>query len=113
MTELQALLTSIAVEGVAAYGLVRATAWPCRGSGHAAVAIAIATCVTHPQAWAAAEWLYPRLGYEAAFAAIEVVVILAEAAIVHWGCGLAARRALAVSALANAASASVGLLLDG
>jgi hypothetical protein len=57
--------------------------------------------------------MFLRLGphdYLAGVALIEVLVVLAEALLIRL-CGVPALRALAVSALANAASLAVGWLL--
>jgi hypothetical protein len=113
MTEPAALLISIVIETTAAYWLLRSVSWPSRGAEHVALAVAVATAVTHPQAWAAAGWLYPRIGYEPAFLILEITVVLAEAALVHWASGLPPLRALVVSTIANAASAVAGLVLLG
>jgi hypothetical protein len=112
MTELSALLTSMAVEGPVAYVLVRAFRWRCRGPLAAAAAVMLATAATHPQFWTASLWLYPRIGYWSTIAIAEALVILVEAAIIAWSTGLEVRRALAVSAVANVASAAAGIGLS-
>jgi hypothetical protein len=110
MTEILALLLSAAIEGPIAYAVVAFTRWPCRGPVHVAIATMLATAVTHPQLWSASLWLYERIGYWPAVGCGEAVVILVEAAIIAWASGLSSPRALAVSAVANAASALTGLI---
>ena len=111
MTEFEALLASAAIEGPVAYLLVRLTRWPCRGPLQAAFAVMLATAATHPQLWAASLWSFPRFGYWPTMAVTEGAVVVVEAAIVAWVAALSPRRALAVSALANATSFAVGLAL--
>jgi hypothetical protein len=111
MTEILALLLSAAIEGPLAYAVVAFARWPCRGPVHVAIATMLATAVTHPQLWSASLWLYARIGYWPAVGCAEAVVILVEAAIIAWASGLSSLRALAVSAIANAASALTGLVL--
>src|SRR5882757_4892072 len=111
MTEFDAMVLSVAIEAPLAFAVVSLARWPCRGPLHAAIAITLATAVTHPQLWAASLWLYPRLGYWPTVGCAEALVILAEAAIMVWATGLSSARALAVSALANTASTLAGVVL--
>ena len=111
MNEFEALVLSAAIEAPVAWFLVRATAWPCRGPGHAALAAATATAVTHPQLWDAVLWLAPRLGYLPAVAIGETAVVLVEAAIIGWVVMLPPLRALGLSLVTNSASFAAGLLL--
>jgi hypothetical protein len=111
MTEFEALLLSAAIEGPLVFALVSVMRWPCRGPLHAALAIMLATAVTHPQLWAASLWLYPRIGYWSALAIGETAVVVAEAAIIAWAVGLSPTRAFVASVIANGASAAVGILL--
>lgn len=111
MTEILALMVSAAIEGPLAYAVVAVMRWPCRGPFHVAIAAMLATAVTHPQLWSASLWLYPRIGYWPTVGCAEAVVILVEAAIIAWASGLSSLRALAVSAMTNAASALTGLVL--
>ena len=113
MGQIEAMVLSMVVEAPVAFALVRVCDWPCRGPTHAALAIALATAATHPQLWAASLWLYPRLGYGAAVVLAEAGVVLVEAGIVAWVTELSPARSILVSALANAASVAVGLLLFG
>jgi len=82
-----------------------------RGPLQAAFAVMLATAATHPQLWAASLWSFPRFGYWPTMAVTEGAVVVVEAAIVAWVAALSPRRALAVSALANATSFAVGLAL--
>ena len=81
------------------------------GSNSAHLQIVEATAVTHPQLWAAALWLYPRIGYWPTIGAAEAVVAAVEAAIVIWATALSPARALVLSIVANGASTLAGLLL--
>ena len=111
MSEFEAMLLSVAIEAPIAYALVAVTGWSCRGPLNAAIAISLATAVTHPQLWAGALWLYPRMGFWPTVVCAEALVVAVEAAIIIWTTGLSARRALAVSAAANGASTLVGVAL--
>jgi hypothetical protein len=111
MTEFEAMLLSAAIEAPIAFAMIAITRWPCRGPLNAAIAIALATAVTHPQLWTSALWLYPRIGFWPTVACTEALVVLVEAAIVIWTTGLSPARALAVSAVANGASTLTGLVL--
>src|ERR1700743_76888 len=111
MTELEALLLSVAIDTPIAFAIGAITRWPCRGPLHAAVAISLATAVTHPQLWAAALWLYPRIGDWPTIGGAEAVVGAAEAGVVIWATALSPARALVLSIVANGASTLAGLLL--
>jgi hypothetical protein len=111
MTEFEAFMVSAAIEAPLAFAVVAIARWPCRGPLHAAIAITLATAVTHPQLWAGSLWLYPRIGYWPAIGFAETLVILVEAAIIAWGTGLSPLRGLTVSAICNGASALAGLWL--
>jgi hypothetical protein len=112
MTEFEAMLLSVVVEGPIAFVIVRFTGWPCRGPLHVALAASLATAATHPQLWAVTLWLAPRFGYELTVATLEAAVILVEAMIIAWASGLSAMRALVVSVATNATSFAAGLLLS-
>jgi hypothetical protein len=111
MSEFEAMLLSVAIEAPIAFAIVAIRRWPCRGPLDAAIAIALATAVTHPQLWTAAQWLYPRIGFWATAAGAETVVVAVEAAIISWATGLPATRSLALSLLANGASTLIGIAL--
>lgn len=111
MTEIQALLLSIAIEAPAAWAAARLTGWTGRGAAHVAGAMAVATAVTHPQLWAAALLLYPHAPVALVVIALETLVVVAEGLLVAWIAGLRIGRALTISLLANALSLLVGLLL--
>lgn len=112
MSETEALLISAAIEAPVAFLIVRALRWPCRGAGHAALAAAVATAVTHPQFWEAVFWLSPRIAYWPTVIALEILVVLVEGGLIAWMVGLPLRRALPVSLAANAASFAAGLFLN-
>ena len=63
MTETEALLISMAIEGPVAFALVALARWPSRGALHVGAAAMIATAVTHPQMWALAIWSFGRFSY--------------------------------------------------
>jgi hypothetical protein len=111
MTEFEAMLLSVAIEAPLAFIVVSVARWPCRGPLHAAIAVSLATAVTHPQLWTAALWLYPRFGYWSTVVCAEALVVLVEAAIIAWATGLSSVRALVVSGIANGASTLIGLAL--
>jgi hypothetical protein len=112
MTEFEAMLLSVVIEGPIAFLIARFTRWPCRGPLHVAFAASLATAATHPQLWAATLWLAPRFGYEPTVATMEAAVILIEAMIIAWASGLSPMRALVVSVATNATSFAAGLLLS-
>ena len=111
MTEFEAMLLSVAIEAPIAFAITAITRWPSRGPLNAAIAISLATAVTHPQLWTAALWLYPRIGYWPTAGVTETAVAVVEAAIVAWATALSPARALVLSVVANSASTLVGLLL--
>ncbi|MGB8364402.1 MAG: hypothetical protein ACLQUZ_07680 [Rhizomicrobium sp.] len=113
MAELKYLLMSCAVEAPIAFLIVRWTKWPGRGAIHAGLASAVATAVTHPQMWQAAIWAYPRFGYWPSVAALELLVVLVEGALIAWMAQLQLHRAMIVSLFANAGSCLFGLWLNG
>jgi len=108
MPQAVALVTSIAIEAVVAFALIRALRW---GRGcNAALAAALGTLVTHPIVWALVPRLEDPLGYAGAVALIESGVVLAESVAYRMIVPLAWQRALAASLVANAASTAAGLL---
>ena len=111
MSQLGAMLMTMAIEGPVAYWLVSWRGWSCRGPASVALAIVFATAATHPQLWAASIWLYPRIGYEPTFLLAESVVILAEACAIQWCTALRPGQSVLVSAIANGTSALTGLVL--
>jgi hypothetical protein len=113
MTEFEALGLSAAIEAPLACLTIRLAKWPCRGPWQVAGASVVATAVTHPQLWAAALWLYPRMAYWPAVLGLEALVVLVEAALIGWIAGLRAHQAALVSLLANAGSFLAGLLVTG
>jgi hypothetical protein len=108
MTQIQALTVSIAIEAVSAFILVRGLRW---GSGmRAALAATVGTLITHPFVWHGVPRLEGPLGYSAAVALIESLVVLAESVAYRVIVPLAWSRALPASLIANAASTGAGLL---
>jgi hypothetical protein len=111
MSETEALLISMAIEGPVAFALVKLAGWPSRGALHAGLASMVATAVTHPQMWALAIWSFGRFPYWPAILAIEALVVVVEAALIAWMARLTPARAGIVSLAANAASFLFGLWL--
>ena len=108
MDQTTALLVSIAVEAVVAASVVGLSGWGVPGRG--VVAALVATLVTHPAVW----WGFPEIelstSYRTAFAVTESLVVLVEMLAYRLILPLGWRRALALSFIANAASAGVGML---
>ena len=111
MSETEALLISMAIEGPVAFALVKFAGWPSRGALHAGLASMVATAVTHPQMWALAIWSFGRFPYWPAILAIEALVVVVEAALIAWMTQLTPARAGIVSLAANSASFLFGLWL--
>jgi hypothetical protein len=111
MSEAEALLISMAIEGPVAFALVALARWPSRGALHVGIASMVATAVTHPQMWALAIWSFGRFPYWPAILSIEALVVVVEAALIAWMAQLTPARAGAVSLVANSASFLFGLLL--
>ena len=107
MSQTTALLLTLAIEIPIAVGLVAGLRWaPGETARVAAVALG-ATLITHPLLWMAADRLdsWPRL-----FMA-EGLIALGEGLAYAFAGGLALRRGLLVSVVANAASFGMGLLI--
>jgi hypothetical protein len=111
MSEAEALLISMAIEGPVAFVLVSLVRWPSRGPLHAGLASMVATAVTHPQMWTLAIWSYGRFPYWPAILTIEALVVVVEAALIAWMARLTIGRAGIVSLVANSASFLAGLWL--
>jgi hypothetical protein len=111
MSESEALLISMAIEGPVAFAIVALARWPGRGPLHAGVASMVATAVTHPQMWALAIWSFSRFPYGPAILTIEALVVVVEAALIAWMASLTLDRAAIVSLAANATSFLIGLWL--
>ena len=84
MSEYEALLLSMAIEGPVAFALVALARWPSRGALQVGAAAMVATAVTHPQMWALAIWSFGRLPYWPTILAIEALVVVVEAALIAW-----------------------------
>jgi hypothetical protein len=112
MPEYEALVISVAIEATIAFLIVRWARWPSRGAGHAGLAAAVATAVTHPQLWAVALWAYPKFGYWPSAVVLEAIVVLVEGGLIGWMASLALRRAMLLSLATNAASFAAGLLIN-
>ena len=111
MSESEALLISMAIEGPVAFAVIALARWASRGAMHVGAAAMVATAVTHPQMWALAIWSFGRFPYWPAILSIEALVVVVEAALIAWMAQLTLARAGAVSLAANAASFLLGLWL--
>lgn len=103
-----ALLVSIAVEAAVAAGMLGLSGWgrPLLG----AAAAAVGTLITHPLVWGAFPEVELWTDYWTAFALIEALVVLAETFAYRLILPVDWPRALALSFVANAASAAAGML---
>ena len=108
MSQLQALILSVAVEAVIAFALIRGLRW---GDGlRAAAAATIGTLFTHPIVWAIVPPLETPLGYATAVALVETGVVLAESMAYRLIVPLPWSQALPASLIANGGSVAAGLL---
>jgi hypothetical protein len=107
MTQLTALVLSIACESIVAWTVVAACAWG--NPWRAALAATVGTVVTHWAAWSAMIWLMDSINYAAAALVVETAVVLVESLAYRWIAFLPWNRALLASLGANAASTGLGL----
>jgi hypothetical protein len=107
MNQVHALILTLAVEVPVA--LLLLARWA--PAGHAVLAVAGVSLLTHPIAWWASTVGLRSWSFPARAAAIEVAVVAVEAVILAWTLRLAAPRALAVAAAMNAASFAVGIIV--
>jgi hypothetical protein len=108
MSQIQALILSIAVEAVIAFALVRGLRW---GRGLlAALAATLGTLFTHPVVWTIVPPLETPLGYATAVVLAETGVVLAESVAYRLIVPLAWPRALVASLIANGGSVAAGLV---
>lgn len=110
VSERLALLISIGTELVVASALIVVLRWG--SAARTALAAAIGTIMTHWLAWWAMIQLMDVLGYVAAFVLVETAVTLVEGIAYALLVPLRVNRALAVSLIANAASAGLGLVIE-
>jgi hypothetical protein len=112
MNELGAMLISCAIEGPVAYAFVKQRGWQCRGPLHAGLASVVATCVSHPQAWAFFQYLHAQgWGFWLPFFLAEAFVYILEGLLICWMAELTLKRAMIQSTVANTVSAAFGLVL--
>ena len=113
MNQVGALALTLAVELAVALGWVRACSWA-QGKalwGRLPLAVCAASLLTHPLAWRASTvWLAAWSPWPRAVI-IELAVVAAETALLHWLQPLSWRRALTVAALMNTLSFAVGVAL--
>jgi hypothetical protein len=104
------LIFSIVIEAIVAFAWLRAFGW---GNGwRGALSATVGTLITHPIVWRTVPPLEEAIGYGAAVALIEAGVVLAESIPYRLIVPLAWKRALAVSLVANAASACAGIAVN-
>lgn len=108
MDQATALLLSIAVEAAVAAGMLGLSGWGRPLLGVAAAAAG--TLITHPLVWGAFPQIELWTNYWTAFAVVEALVVLAETFAYRLILPVEWPRALALSFVANAASATVGML---
>lgn len=109
MNQLEALALSIVIEAAVAAAAARRLE---RAPTVLALTACGATLLTHPVLWVGALACYRVAPVPVCVLVLEVAVALAEAAAYAGAARLPWRRALALSAVANAASCGVGLMLS-
>ncbi len=112
MSQLEALLLTLATEVPVALTVALALGWSDRASAWKWVAVvAAASLLTHPLAWWASVQPGPELSWELRATAIETSVVLVETLILHLGTQTRLPRAFAVALVMNTASFAVGVML--
>jgi len=107
MSQTFSLFLSILIEAAVAFAVMWISGW---GSGmRAMLAATIGTLVTHPIVWQTVPALEPAIGYGVAVVLVEGATVLAESIGYRLIVPLPWGRALAVSLVANVASAGAGL----
>jgi hypothetical protein len=112
MTQWSAYLLSFCSEAIAAALLAFAVWRNIRLSALAAFAAVLGTALTHPIVWPSALWLYREIGYWPGFIIVEVFAILGEWPVYRWLTRVSWPWSLTLSITANAASISLGLILQ-
>lgn len=105
-----ALALSIGIEAAIAATLVARLGWG--RPWLAALAAALGTLVTHGTAWNAVLAAMETIGYAASVGLVEAGIVLAESLGYVLIARLPAARALVASAIANAGSTAVGIVLN-
>lgn len=105
-----ALLASITIEALVAGLAARATGWA--APGRAALVAVVATLLTHPFAWNAVLGFAEPETWGTVVLIVEAGVVVVEGVAQAIGSCCGWSRGLALSALANGASAGFGLLVD-
>jgi hypothetical protein len=111
VTQTQALLLTLAIEGPVAVAFVAWRRWAPGRLGIVAVASVAASLLTHPLLWLVDPLLHSSLDTPARWALLETSIALVEAGVYAVGAGLATGRALWTSVIANAASFGAGLVI--
>jgi hypothetical protein len=106
-----ALAWTVAVEVPIVVALAASRRWASGRLGLAALAAVGASLLTHPLAWLADRELSTAVAPVPRWIGLETAVTAVEAAAYVFALRLPLRRALAASAVSNAASFGVGLLL--
>ena len=111
MTQTEAFLLTLAIELPVAIGLATGLRWAPGSVLRLAASALAASALTHPILWIVDPLLGPAIATPVRWGLLESAIALVEAAVYRAGAGLPARRALAVSIAANAASFAVGLIV--
>lgn len=109
MTQVSALLVSIAIEAAVAAAAIRVLRWG--RSSRAALAAALGTLLTHWIAWQVVPTAMNIIGTMPGFLAVELVVTAVEAVVYLFIVPLSAVRAIVMSLIANGSSAVAGIIL--
>lgn len=112
MSQLEALGWTLGIElAVVAVLAVGFRLWPRAMWGRVMLVAAAASLLSHPWAWWANGALRPVLPFASRAAIVEGTVVAFEAVVYAWATRLSWGRAVLVSAVANATSFGIGLLL--
>ena len=112
MTQTGAIFLTLGIELPVAVLMVARLGWAPGRLRLVALASLAASTLTHPLLWMSDPAVAPMIpNWELRVAALEALIVVAEAAVYRLGSGLSARRALAVSFVANVASLGAGLLI--
>lgn len=107
MTQIVALLLSLAIEAAVAASVAKIARWG--NPRRAAAAAILATLITHGLVWPGVSALERLLGYLPAVLVVETCVVAVESIAYRLIVPLGLSRALLLSLIANAASVGVGL----
>jgi hypothetical protein len=108
VTQLEAFLLTLALEGAATLAVCGIAGWP--RPARLFVAVVFASVVTHPLLWAIARQLPPAWWWPAVLA-MEGAIGVIEGVIVGIAGGVGLRRGLVIGVVMNAFSFGVGLII--